>query len=64
MRAEMAKPDGAEEAEERTLSLEAHVSQVVVRSMKDVYGRGPTHAKTFFCDEIRLLRTERRNDTG
>lgn len=32
-------------------SLQARVSQVVVRTMKDLYGRGPTHAKTYFCDE-------------
>jgi uncharacterized protein YbcI len=33
------------------LSLHARVSQVVVRTMKDLYGRGPTHAKTYFCGE-------------
>jgi uncharacterized protein YbcI len=32
-------------------SLQARVSQAVVRTMKDLYGRGPTHAKTYFCDE-------------
>jgi uncharacterized protein YbcI len=32
-------------------SLPARISQVVVRTMKDLYGRGPTHAKTFICDE-------------
>jgi uncharacterized protein YbcI len=32
-------------------SLQARVSNVVVRTMKDLYGRGPTHAKTYFCDE-------------
>jgi uncharacterized protein YbcI len=33
------------------LTLQARVSQVVVRTMKDLYGRGPTHAKTYICDE-------------
>lgn len=33
------------------LTLQARVSQVVVRTMKDLYGRGPTHAKTYLCDE-------------
>ena len=32
-------------------SLQARVSNTVVRTMKDLYGRGPTHAKTYFCDE-------------
>src|SRR6195256_6604268 len=32
-------------------SLQARVSHTVVRTMKDLYGRGPTHAKTYFCDE-------------
>jgi uncharacterized protein YbcI len=33
------------------LSLQARVSHTVVRTMKDLYGRGPTHAKTYLCDE-------------
>jgi len=33
------------------LSLSARVSQEVVRTMKDLYGRGPERAKTYFCDE-------------
>ena len=33
------------------LTLQARVSEVVVRTMKDLYGRGPTHAKTYLCDE-------------
>ncbi|MDQ2760458.1 MAG: DUF2294 domain-containing protein [Actinomycetota bacterium] len=33
------------------LSPQARVSHVVVRTMKDLYGRGPTHAKTYICDE-------------
>jgi uncharacterized protein YbcI len=41
----------AEEADQAPLSLQARVSQTVVRTMKDLYGRGPTHAKTYFCDE-------------
>ena len=33
------------------LTLQARVSHTVVRTMKDLYGRGPTHAKTYLCDE-------------
>jgi uncharacterized protein YbcI len=33
------------------LSPQARVSHVVVHTMKDLYGRGPTHAKTYICDE-------------
>ncbi len=40
---------GGEETEAR--SVAARVSQVVVGTMKDLYGRGPIHAKTYFCDE-------------
>ena len=32
-------------------SVQAQVSNEVVRTMKDLYGRGPTHAKTYLCDE-------------
>src|SRR5947209_17640125 len=40
-----------EKAVSSELTLQAGVSQVVVRTMKDLYGRGPTHAKTYICDE-------------
>jgi uncharacterized protein YbcI len=40
-----------EKAVSAELTLQAGVSQVVVRTMKDLYGRGPTHAKTYICDE-------------
>src|ERR1700716_4051474 len=40
-----------EEKGQDAFSLQARVSQVGVRTMKDLYGRGPTHAKTYFCDE-------------
>jgi uncharacterized protein YbcI len=43
--------DGTEKASSQELTLQARVSQVVVRTMKDLYGRGPTHAKTYLCDE-------------
>jgi uncharacterized protein YbcI len=43
--------DGTEQASSPELTLQARVSQVVVRTMKDLYGRGPTHAKTYLCDE-------------
>src|SRR5438094_10258863 len=32
-------------------SPQARLSQTIVRTMKDLYGRGPTHAKTYLCDE-------------
>jgi uncharacterized protein YbcI len=41
----------AEGSASDALSLQARVSHAVVRTMKDLYGRGPTHAKTYFCDE-------------
>jgi uncharacterized protein YbcI len=37
--------------EQDALSLQARLSQVIVRTMKDLYGRGPTHAKTYVCDD-------------
>ena len=37
--------------DQEKLSLQARVSHAVVRTMKDLYGRGPTHAKTYLCDE-------------
>jgi uncharacterized protein YbcI len=33
------------------LSPQAVVSHVVVKATKELFGRGPTHAKTYFCDE-------------
>ena len=40
------------QGEERdSASLQTRVSHAVVRTMKDLYGRGPTHAKTYLCDE-------------
>jgi uncharacterized protein YbcI len=45
-------PPGSGHAnEQERLSTEARVSHAVVRTMKDLYGRGPTHAKTYLCDE-------------
>src|SRR5947209_20503402 len=32
-------------------SLAARVSNEIVRTMKELYGKGPTQAKTYFCDE-------------
>jgi uncharacterized protein YbcI len=40
--------EGEDRAEQ---SLPARVSHTVVRAIKDLYGRGPTHAKTYLCDE-------------
>ena len=46
-------PDDAVENEkdQEGTSVQARVSHAVVRTMKDLYGRGPTHAKTYLCDE-------------
>lgn len=43
------KPDS--EADREPGSLQARVSREVVGAMKDLYGRGPVQAKTYFCDE-------------
>jgi uncharacterized protein YbcI len=40
-----------EQSDQQGLTPQARVSQEVVRTMKDLYGRGPTHAKTYLCDE-------------
>ena len=47
----MSEGPGAEGDEPQGTSLQAHISGAVVRTMKDLYGRGPTHAKAYFCDE-------------
>jgi uncharacterized protein YbcI len=47
----MLESTNAEGNDGQGTSLQARVSGVVVRTMKDLYGRGPTHAKTYFCDE-------------
>lgn len=47
----MSQSTAAEGDEPQGTSLQARVSGAVVRTMKDLYGRGPTHAKTYFCDE-------------
>jgi uncharacterized protein YbcI len=44
-------PQKDQAGEQDQLSTEARVSHAVVRTMKDLYGRGPTHAKTYLCDE-------------
>jgi uncharacterized protein YbcI len=46
----MADDDLVEQGD-RQISPQATVSRVVVKAMKELYGRGPTHAKTYFCDE-------------
>jgi uncharacterized protein YbcI len=43
--------DSTEKTASPELTPQARVSQAVVRTMKDLYGRGPTHAKTYICDE-------------
>jgi uncharacterized protein YbcI len=40
-----------EEDDRPAPSIQSRVSHEVVRTMKDLYGRGPTHAKTYLCDE-------------
>jgi uncharacterized protein YbcI len=32
-------------------SVQARISHEVVHTIKDLYGRGPTHAKTYLCDD-------------
>jgi uncharacterized protein YbcI len=39
------------DSDEDRLSLQARVSTTIVQTMKDLYGRGPTRAKSYFCDE-------------
>jgi uncharacterized protein YbcI len=43
--------EAGDKNDQERLSLQARVSHTVVRTMKDLYGRGPTHAKTYLCDE-------------
>ena len=43
--------EGSEKVEQQGLTPQARVSNEVVRTMKDLYGRGPTHTKTYLCDE-------------
>lgn len=43
-----ASPDGEDHVAQ---SLPARVSNTIVAAMKELYGRGPTHAKTYLCDE-------------
>jgi uncharacterized protein YbcI len=43
--------ESGDENDQQALSLQARVSHAVVRTMKDLYGRGPTHAKTYLCEE-------------
>lgn len=47
----MTDGDTGEAEAGQPLTLQARVSRVVVRAIKELYGRGPTHAKTYFCDE-------------
>jgi uncharacterized protein YbcI len=47
----MSEPDKRDGEDHEAQSLPARVSHTVVRAIKDLYGRGPTHAKTYFCDE-------------
>jgi uncharacterized protein YbcI len=47
----MSVTDTPEDRDPESLSLSARISHTVVRSIKDLYGRGPTHAKTYLCDE-------------
>jgi uncharacterized protein YbcI len=40
-----------EDKDKGALSLQARLSQAIVKAMKDLYGRGPTQARTYLCDE-------------
>ena len=44
-------PDPPDRPEGQEPTLQARVSHAVVKAMKDLYGRGPTHAKTYLNDE-------------
>lgn len=46
----MPDPEAAD-SDQDGLSLQVRVSTAVVQTMKDLYGRGPTRAKSYFCDE-------------
>ncbi|MEA2213603.1 MAG: hypothetical protein QOF83_3551 [Solirubrobacteraceae bacterium] len=48
---EISEPNSPGGEELGAQSLPARVSHTVVRAIKDLYGRGPTHAKTYLCDE-------------
>lgn len=48
----MSKANTPDEEDYEALSMSARISRTVVRAMKDLYGRGPTHAKTYLCDEF------------
>jgi uncharacterized protein YbcI len=37
--------------DDEALSLPSRVSRTVVRAIKDLYGRGPIHVRTYLCDE-------------
>jgi uncharacterized protein YbcI len=41
----------APDSDQETPPLQVRVSTAVVQTMKDLYGRGPTRAKSYFCDE-------------
>jgi len=41
----------AEPARSDEMPIAARVSNQIVRTMKDLYGKGPTQAKTYLCDE-------------
>ncbi len=43
--------DTADRADQQEVTPQARVSHAVVKAIKDLYGRGPTHAKTYFNDE-------------
>ena len=44
-------PAPSDDEDPAAASLPSRVSTTIVRAMKDLYGRGPTHAKTYLCDE-------------
>jgi uncharacterized protein YbcI len=47
----MIDDDLAAKEDSPALSPQATVSHVVVKALKELFGRGPTHAKTYFCEE-------------
>ncbi len=47
----MSEDDTPDREADEALSMPGRVSRTVVRAIKDLYGRGPTHARTYLCDE-------------
>ncbi len=47
----MSEADTPDRQDDEAPSMPGRISRTVVRAIKDLYGRGPTHARTYLCDE-------------